>query len=47
MDSAMISGMSDDMTVGLFSFEPIFKLILAFGGSEYTGNPTAKPAVED
>lgn len=27
---------------GLFFLDPIFKLVLAFGGSEYTGNPTTK-----
>lgn len=27
---------------GLFFLDPIFKLVLAFGGSKYTGNPTTK-----
>lgn len=27
---------------GLFFFDPIFKLVLAFGSSEYIGNPTTK-----
>lgn len=28
------------LTLGLIFFEPIFKLILGFGNSEYIGNPT-------
>ncbi len=35
-------GHGTGFTVGLFCFGPIFKLILGFGSSKYTGNPTTK-----
>lgn len=35
-------GHGTGFAAGLFFLSPIFRLVLGFGGSEYTGNPTAK-----